>query len=142
VEQRRKCCRGLWNNEQPKVAAFVTGAQKSLATIQKDYSFFASIVITGGALVGITITQADMEKVKAWVAAADANLSVVGPVVSGQPMDGGAVQNAIIATNKVIPALKADALKSETIAALYNAWLAAQAAKAAAQPAPAPAPAK
>jgi len=137
-EKDKAALEAWWNTNQPKVAAFIATAKKALDALQEDYDFFARLLTAGAKMAGYDLNADDLAKIKNYVAAADASLAVIGPAVNSQPVDSGAVQNAVTAVNTAIPALKANALKSQNIAALYNAYIAAKAA----QPAPAPAPAK
>lgn len=135
IEKGEIALKTWWAKEQPKVAAFIDAAQKALKGIQKDYAFFASALTAGAKFMGYDLSADDLEKIRAYVAMADTDLSIVGAAVENRPLEAGQLENALASTSSTLPVLKKAALAAPTVSAIYNAWLAAEAAKAAPAPA-------
>jgi hypothetical protein len=122
---------GKWNTQAQKdidqlkkdLAPLIADAQKGIAFIQNDYGFFSAVVQGGLQVVGVKVTQADIDAIKPYIAAADANLAVLGAAVNNQPVTTAAVQNAVTATSNAIPALKTQVLQNPAVSALYNLYL-------------------
>ncbi len=108
-------------------------AQTALTAVQADYPFWSALVQGSLQVVGVKVTQAQMNAALPYIAAADTDLGVLGKAMaynqnpSTAPAPTAAdLQNAISSTTTALPVLKTTVLANPAVAALYQAYVAGQ----------------
>jgi hypothetical protein len=115
------------------LAPLIADVQKGLTAIQADYPFWSALVRGSLQVVGVKVTQAQMDAALPYIAAADTDLGVLGKAIAynqnptaNSPVTAADVQNAVNSTTTALPVLKTTVLANPAVAVLYQAYVAGQ----------------
>ena len=115
------------------LAPFIGDAQKVVANIQQNYSFYYAVLNGTLQVAGVKIPPEAADLARNWLAAADTTLKIAAPVTvaiaQNQPVpavDPNLLQLGIIQAQTVLPKEAKAAMANPAVAALYAAYVAGQ----------------